>query len=231
MGVLLEFRTRLRELVAAGEHHEAALLWGSVLEIQHYQPPPPGLIEGLPPGVLAVRTMPCSEVGCQGCLQGRWGFCFPFVGTYAGSSLVVAAGVSPAQAWDDFHSHEEPRLAAVDVLNLASGLWPTDLLPDHINKLLRHVESQSHPWGATPAQLWVPVATMPVRSGGSRPTKLSLLRASKWALWLIGPLFLQSSRLVFTRMSILLLPVTSLSTQLRSKWLRRWTSIYVMLRR
>ena len=117
MGVLLEFRTRLRELVAAGEHHEAALLWGSVLEIQHYQPPPPGLIEGLPPGVLAVRTMPCSEVGCQGCLQGRWGFCFPFVGTYAGSSLVVAAGVSPAQAWDDFHSHEEPRLAAVDVLS------------------------------------------------------------------------------------------------------------------
>ena len=100
-----------------GEHHEAALLWGSVLEIQHYQPPPPGLIEGLPPGVLAVRTMPCSEVGCQGCLQGRWGFCFPFVGTYAGSSLVVAAGVSPAQAWDDFHSHEEPRLAAVDVLS------------------------------------------------------------------------------------------------------------------
>ena len=26
MGALLEFRTRLRELVAAGEHHEAALL-------------------------------------------------------------------------------------------------------------------------------------------------------------------------------------------------------------
>ena len=42
MGALLEFRAALRELVAAGEHHEAALLWGSVLEIQHYPPPPPG---------------------------------------------------------------------------------------------------------------------------------------------------------------------------------------------
>ena len=143
MGALLEFRKRLRELVAAGEHHEAALLWGSVLEIQHYPPPPPGLIEGLPPpGVLAVRTMPCSEVGCQPCLQDRGGFRFAFVGTYARRSVVVAAGVSPAQAWDDFHSHEEPRLAAVDVLNLASGVWPTELLPDHINKLLRHVESE-----------------------------------------------------------------------------------------
>ena len=155
MGALLEFRARLRKLVAAGEHHEAALLWGSVLEIQHYPPPPPGLIEGLPPGVPAVRTMPCSEVGCQRCREGLGGFRFPFVGTFSRSSVVVAAGVSPAQAWEDFHSHEVPRLAAVDVLNLASGLWPTDLLPDHINKLLRHVESQSHPGGATPAQLWV----------------------------------------------------------------------------
>ena len=33
MGALLEFRTRL---------------------LQHYPPPPPGLIEGLPPGVPAV---------------------------------------------------------------------------------------------------------------------------------------------------------------------------------
>ena len=77
MGALLEFRKRLRELVAAGEHHEAALLWGSVLEIQHYPPPPPGLIEGLPPGVPAVRTIPCSEVGCQRCLQRPWGLSLP----------------------------------------------------------------------------------------------------------------------------------------------------------
>ena len=49
MGALLEFRTKLRELVAAGKHHEAALLWGSVLEIQQlpaattrsYRKPPP----------------------------------------------------------------------------------------------------------------------------------------------------------------------------------------------
>ena len=140
MGALLEFRARLRELVAAGEHHEAALLWGSVLEIQHYPPPPPRLIEGLFPGVPAVRTMPCSEVGCQ---RRPRGFRFPFVGTYTRSSVVVAA-----HAWEDFHSHKVPRLAAVDVLNLASGLWPTDLLPAPCG-------SQSHPRGATPAQLWV----------------------------------------------------------------------------
>ena len=64
---------------------------------------------------------------------------------FSRSSVVVATGVSPAQAWDDFHSHEEPRLSAADVLDLASGLFPTDLLPDHINALLRHVESQAHP--------------------------------------------------------------------------------------
>ena len=116
----------------------------------NYPPPPPGLIESPPPGVPAVRTMPCSEVGCQRCREGRGGFRFPFVRTYARSSVVVAAGVSPAQAWEDFHRHEVPRLAAVDVLNRASGLWPTDLLPDQTNKLLRHVESPESSAGSDP---------------------------------------------------------------------------------
>ena len=86
---------------------------------------------------------------CAPCPARRWvasegrGFRFPFVGTYTRSSVVVAA-----HAWEDFHSHKVPRLAAVDVLNLASGLWPTDLLPAPCG-------SQSHPRGATPAQLWV----------------------------------------------------------------------------
>ena len=105
------------------------------------------------------RAFPPECLQCAPCPARRWvaSAVVKAAGAFASrlSGLTLEAGVSPAQAWEDFHSHEVPRLAAVDVLNLASGLWPTDLLPDHINKLLRHVESQSHPRGATPAQLWV----------------------------------------------------------------------------
>ena len=151
---LLEFRRYLRELVEAGSTYEAALLWGSVLEVQHYPPPPAGLLEGLPEGVPPIRTVPCAEVDCARCLAGRGGFRFPFVGTYARRSIVVSADMSPAQAWDGYHRGGEVRLNVADVFNLGSGLWPTDLLPDHVNRLLHHVESQEHARGATPSQLW-----------------------------------------------------------------------------
>ena len=83
---------------------------------------------------------------CAPCPARRW----------VASAVVKAAGAFASRLSGLTHEALwSPVLAAVDVLNLASGLWPTDLLPDHINKLLRHVESQSHPRGATPAQLWV----------------------------------------------------------------------------
>ncbi|CAE7326591.1 clpC, partial [Symbiodinium sp. CCMP2456] len=141
---LLEFRRHLRELVEAGETYEAALLWGSVL-----------------------------EVNCARCLRGRGGFRFPFVGTYARRSIVVSADMPPAQAWESYHRSGEDRLNVADVFGLGSGLWPTDLLPDHANRLLRHVESQEHPRGATPSQLWKHCGepgSVASYSGGSRPT-------------------------------------------------------------
>ena len=128
-----------------------AQFWKSNTTRRHHQV----LSRAFAPECLQCAPCPARRWVASAVVKAAGAFRFPFVGTYARSSVVVAAGVSPAQAWEDFHSHEVPRLAAVDVLNLASGLWPTDLLPDHINKLLRHVESQSHPGGATPAQLWV----------------------------------------------------------------------------
>ena len=37
---MLDYRARLRKLVAAGASYEAALLWGSALEVQHVPPIP-----------------------------------------------------------------------------------------------------------------------------------------------------------------------------------------------
>ena len=128
MGALLEFRARLRELVAAGENYEAALLWGSALELQH---------------------LPCVEVGCQRCREGRGGFRFAFIGTYAGALWSLPPVLLRR------HFIAMTYCEATDVLDLASGIWPTDILPDHTNRLLRHVETQRHPWGSTPEQLWV----------------------------------------------------------------------------
>ncbi|CAE7745577.1 clpC [Symbiodinium sp. CCMP2592] len=152
---LLEFRARLRELVEAGQSYEAALLWGSVLEVQHYPPPPRGLLEGLPPGVPPIRTVPCVEVGCARCREGRGGFRFPFVGTYARRSIVVSAATSPARAWEGYHQGGDERLSFANVFEMGSGLWPTDMLPDHANRLVQPVGEEAHPRGATPGQLWL----------------------------------------------------------------------------
>ena len=72
--LLKEFRARLRELVEAGESYEAALVWGSVLEVQHYPPPPAGLLEGL------FRASPLLDAA--GAKEAWGGLQFPFVGTF-----------------------------------------------------------------------------------------------------------------------------------------------------
>ena len=104
-----------------------AQFWKSNTTRRHHQV----LSRAFAPECLQCAPCPARRWVASAVVKAAGAFRFPFVGTYARSSVVVAAGVSPAQAWEDFHSHEVPRLAAVDVLNLASGLWPTDLLPDH----------------------------------------------------------------------------------------------------
>ena len=57
---------------------------------------------------------------------------------------MVASGTSPMAAWEHYHGHAE-TLSGMQVLGLASGLWPTDMPLDHANRLVR---------GVTPEQLW-----------------------------------------------------------------------------
>ena len=57
--------SRLRELVAAGAFYEAALLWGSVLEIQHVPLPFADVLDVLPPGVPPIRAVPCVDQGAS----------------------------------------------------------------------------------------------------------------------------------------------------------------------
>ena len=86
-----------------------------------------------------MRTVPCTELGCSRCREGRGGFQFPFVGTFAKRSIIVAAGATPAQAWHSYHQDGPERLSIELVFELGSGLWPTDFLPDHANRLIQNV--------------------------------------------------------------------------------------------
>ncbi|CAE7730172.1 unnamed protein product [Symbiodinium sp. CCMP2592] len=122
---LLEFRARLRELVEAGQSYEAAF------------------------------THRLLGVDCVRCREGRGGFRFPFVGTYARRSIVVSGAVAPAQAWAEYHRSGPERLSFDDVFRMGSGLWPTDILPDHANRLVQRIGEEAHPRGATPGQLWL----------------------------------------------------------------------------
>ena len=148
---LLEFRARLRALVEAGEAHEAALLWGSVLEVQHYPPPPPGLLEGLSPGVPAIRAIPCVQEDCARCSGGRGGFRFPFIGSYARRSMLVPVGVPPAQAWNHYHHGGEERFSVEEVRAPVANRHA----PRPCGPLVAASSGARAPSGTTPAQLWM----------------------------------------------------------------------------
>ncbi|CAE6956816.1 JNK [Symbiodinium sp. CCMP2592] len=127
--------------------------WASALEIQHCPPPPP-LLDGLPAGMPPIRTVPCVVLDCARCAQNRRGFQMPFVGTFTHAAAIVRPGRDPAQAWSDCHT-DRSYLSEADITALHSGLWPTDLLPNHLHALLARVAEQTHPRAVTWAELWV----------------------------------------------------------------------------
>ena len=137
---MLDYRARLRELVAAGASYEAALLWGSALEIQHVLPIPADVLDALPPGVPPIRVVPCVDLGCIRCREGRGRYQFPFI-----APVLVAPGTSPSDAREQYHG-DATTLSGIQVLGLSSRLWPTDILPDHANRLVQHVRHQQHAW-------------------------------------------------------------------------------------
>ena len=92
-------------LFAAWASYEAALLWGSVLEIQHVPPVPADVLDALPPGIPPIRVVPCVDMGCARCREGRGGYQFPFLGTFSRRSVLVAPGTSPSDAWEQHHAN------------------------------------------------------------------------------------------------------------------------------
>ena len=90
----LVFAWRVETLRSLTWHRIRALartLW-RMKQIPVVPPPPPGLIGGLPPGMPAVRTMPCSKVGCQRCREGRGGFRFPLRSKLCGGGRRCISG-------------------------------------------------------------------------------------------------------------------------------------------
>ncbi|CAE7618810.1 unnamed protein product [Symbiodinium necroappetens] len=152
-GAMLDVRERLRQLVAEGRAWDAARLWGSVLEVQHC-PPPTNLINDLPAGLRPIRTVPCIEPDCLRCREGRGGFQMPFVGAHCRTAVLVRPGVTPVQAWAEYHACES-RLTPLEVARAASGLWPADILPDHAAALVARVAEQTHSRAVSSAELWV----------------------------------------------------------------------------
>ena len=78
----------------------------------------------------------------------------PFIGVHCRTAGLVRPGVAPAQAWADYHACES-RLSPLDVARTASGLWPSDILPDHAAALVARVAEQTHPRAVSSAELWV----------------------------------------------------------------------------
>ncbi|CAE7194365.1 unnamed protein product [Symbiodinium sp. CCMP2592] len=150
---MLDLRAQLRFLVSEGRNVDAARLWASALEIQHYPPPPP-LLDGLPAGLPPIRTVPCVVMDCARCAQSRGGFQLPFVGTFTHAAAIVRPGSDPAQAWSAYHACRS-YLSPGDITALHSGLWPTDLLPNHLYALFSRVAEQTHPRAASSAELWI----------------------------------------------------------------------------
>ncbi|CAE7752814.1 unnamed protein product [Symbiodinium sp. CCMP2592] len=158
---MLDLRAQLRFLVSEGRNVDAARLWASALEIQHYPPPPP-LLDGLPAGLPPIRTVPCVVTDCARCAQSRGGFQLPFVGTFTHAAAIVRPGSDPAQAWSAYHACRS-YLSPGDITALHSGLWPTDLLPNHLYALFSRVAEQTHPRAASSAELWIVFRRLPGR--------------------------------------------------------------------
>ena len=98
-----------------------------------------------------IRVVPCVDMGCARCREGRGGYQFPFLGTFSRRSVLVAPGTSPSDAWEQYHANAA-TLSGIEVLGLFSRLWPTDFLPSHADRLVQHVRHQRHPRGVTPNQ-------------------------------------------------------------------------------
>eukprot|EP00439_Symbiodinium_sp_Y106_P021098 s8749_g2.t1 len=130
-------------LFAAWASYEAALLWGSVLEIQHVPPVPADVLDALPPGIPPIRVVPCVDMGCARCREGRGGYQFPFLGTFSRRSVLVAPGTSPSDAWEQHHANA----SGTEVNGPPSRSRPTD-------RPVQHARHQRHPRGVTPNQLW-----------------------------------------------------------------------------
>ena len=59
--------------------------------------------------------------------------------------VLVAPRTSPSDAREQYHG-DATTLSGIQVLGLSSRLWPTDILPDHANRLVQHVRHQQHAW-------------------------------------------------------------------------------------
>ena len=150
---MLDYRARLRELVAAGSSYEAALLWARLPRSSMLHHPLQMYLTSC--RQVSLRSVSCLAWTEDVSVAGRsGGYQFPLIGIFSRRSVVVAPGTSPSAAWEHYHGHAA-TLSGMQVLGLASGLWPTDLLPDHANRVVQHVRRRRrHARGVTPEQLW-----------------------------------------------------------------------------
>ena len=124
-----EFRRLINERASRGDLQDAAFLWASAVEIQHY-PPLETDVPRVPelPGLLPpVRQVP---------------FQFPYVAVEFNAGVLVKDGRSAAGAWEDFHRRGH-RLGIAEVLCLQSGLLVEDILPPNAAKLIKVVQTQT----------------------------------------------------------------------------------------
>ena len=130
-----DFLQRMRQLLDGGDQAEAEVLWDSTFEVVHMPPPfnPIKEFGSLPP----LRRVPCTREGCQRCAHQLGGYQFPWVGTWARSSVAVRPGTSPEQAWMDYHSWPE-TIDLLAVERLASGYKLEDFVPRQWDALVAH---------------------------------------------------------------------------------------------
>ena len=93
-----DFQSEVVRLQAAGDGRGAVRLWTSAVEVVHK---PWGRLPMVrPPGLPPLRWSPCMDATCQRCLEQKGGFKFPWLGPWTRRRVLVAHGITPAEAWE-----------------------------------------------------------------------------------------------------------------------------------
>ena len=132
-GAYLDFQSRVRELIAAGDRGGALMLWNSVVEVLHHPARQGWALHGereLP----LLRVAPCVGYSRARCHNQRGGFRFPWIGVWTRRSVLAQPGAHPVRASVAYHGDPE-RFTLAEVQAVGTSLTADDLVPPYVHPL------------------------------------------------------------------------------------------------